>query len=509
MEKRKITRRDFLRVSSAAAAGAALLGACGTTPTPQVIEKVVEKEVTKIVAGTPQIVKETVVVAGTPQIIEKTVVVTQVSRPPEVVWTSWATDTFGMFRCEEQAALFKEKHPDIVVQIRNIGSGYLESLLTGLAAGAGPDVFRICPDANPLKFWADGQLEQLDPWFEKQKDSYFWTDDIQKDVVDICRFANKLYLMPMVDGMDCALAINKTLFKEAGLEPPTWPYKSKDYMDKWSYPQYLEVAKALTKTKSDGTPIQFGTQAELTYWLRAPIYSKSRLFWMSRDGNEFLGTKPDIVDAIQWHADVRLQHHAAPTPEQTTGGAFDYTQGRLAMEWSGAYELCYGQKNVGDRFDWDVAPLPYWPGADPDNPEGAFHDFCFWCFNHNSKVKDATWTFYHWLCGPEGQRVEAELAWGYPLYRSLKPPVYGKRIPQGKNVQLSLDLYEAASTTGSNWYPWFVNPNAMKAWDEILSPALDEVLVGTKTAKDAMAGVASQMDKSLKEGMQWMAEHAK
>ena len=72
-----------------------------------------------------------------------------------------------------------------------------------------------------------------------------------------------------------------------------------------------------------------------------------------------------------------------------------------------------------------------------------------------------------------------------------------------------MNLYEAASTEGANWYPWFVNPNAMKAWDEILTPALDEVLLGSKTAKEAMTGVASDMDKLLKEGMEWMAEHAK
>jgi hypothetical protein len=57
-----MTRRQALKSLLALGVGAAALAACGATPTPQVVEKVVEKEVTKIVEGTPQVVKETSVV---------------------------------------------------------------------------------------------------------------------------------------------------------------------------------------------------------------------------------------------------------------------------------------------------------------------------------------------------------------------------------------------------------------------------------------------------------------
>ena len=44
----KVSRRDFLRLSALAAAGAAIAG-CGPTPTPEVIREQVE--VTRIVEG--------------------------------------------------------------------------------------------------------------------------------------------------------------------------------------------------------------------------------------------------------------------------------------------------------------------------------------------------------------------------------------------------------------------------------------------------------------------------
>ncbi len=60
MAIRTVSRRRLLS-GSLIALGAAGLAACGTTPTPQVIEKVV----TQIVEGTPQTVVETVVVKET------------------------------------------------------------------------------------------------------------------------------------------------------------------------------------------------------------------------------------------------------------------------------------------------------------------------------------------------------------------------------------------------------------------------------------------------------------
>ena len=61
---KKINRRKFLGMTAAGAAGLAVAScAPAATPTPQIINKEVQVEVTKIVAGTP--VVEQVVVTAT------------------------------------------------------------------------------------------------------------------------------------------------------------------------------------------------------------------------------------------------------------------------------------------------------------------------------------------------------------------------------------------------------------------------------------------------------------
>lgn len=70
MERKRITRRDFLRVSAVTAAGV-LAGCAGPTPTPQVVKETVEvtKEVVKEVTVAPQVVEKqvTVVVEKAPE----------------------------------------------------------------------------------------------------------------------------------------------------------------------------------------------------------------------------------------------------------------------------------------------------------------------------------------------------------------------------------------------------------------------------------------------------------
>jgi ABC-type glycerol-3-phosphate transport system substrate-binding protein len=141
--KRGLSRRSLL-LFGAGALGAAGLAACGATPTPQVIKEVVtqvvEKEVTKIVEGTPQVVKETVVVENT-VVVEKTVPVTLAPTPTEVriacytISDSWNKTVEGVY------AAFMEKNPSIKVKNEwRPGQDYWTKIQTEFAAGTAPDV---------------------------------------------------------------------------------------------------------------------------------------------------------------------------------------------------------------------------------------------------------------------------------------------------------------------------------------------------------------------------------
>ena len=437
--KHTLSRRDFLRLSAAGATGA-ILAACAPAA-PEIIEVEKEVAVEKIVVQTVEVEKEVrVEVEARPE------------APVEILWTSWATDTYGMFRCEEQYDMFKEDHPFIVVQIRNVGSGYRERLLTALAGGTGPDVYRICTD-DFLPFWEQDQLEQLDPWFEQTTDSWMWGEDLKPGVIDSHRVGGKLWFMPMGGEMEPGLLINKDIFDEMGVEYPPVEVGT----DEWTYDALLEGAKALTKLDAAGKPEYFGINASLQHAFgKAHCHNFSNGgYWCSEDTGTFTGDDPDLVQGFQFLADLRNVHEVAPTPEQAVGGAFGYVQGRLAMSWSGVSQVAYRPRDIGTRFNWDLAPQPRWG----DNELQTYLEYCFWCFNPNSTDKDATWTFYEWLTGPKGQQVPAELGWAYPIYTSLNP-LYNKRIAEwNKSVSVAIDTFDFAN----KWFPWLKNPNWREA----------------------------------------------
>ena len=131
MEKRKLNRRDFLRLSAAAATGA-VVAACAPAA-PQVVE--VEKEV---------LVKEVVVQTV---VVEKEVI--KEAKPAELVKLRHQTREPEM--AEEEKLLwdalypvFREKHPNIEVQYIPMPPDFSDKLIAAAVAGDAPDTYGHC-----------------------------------------------------------------------------------------------------------------------------------------------------------------------------------------------------------------------------------------------------------------------------------------------------------------------------------------------------------------------------
>jgi ABC-type glycerol-3-phosphate transport system substrate-binding protein len=154
MSTKKMTRRRFL-ARAAAFAGMATVGSlaatCGATPTPEVIEKVVtqvvevEKEVTKIVAGTPvkEVVKETVVVEKPVTTVKEVTKVVEVPAVEEKI--TLRVQTLGGVRGEKAykfARMYEQLRPNMTLKNEDLAWG--DTLLKQeLLYGTG-DLWDIC-----------------------------------------------------------------------------------------------------------------------------------------------------------------------------------------------------------------------------------------------------------------------------------------------------------------------------------------------------------------------------
>ncbi|HEV8637145.1 MAG TPA: extracellular solute-binding protein, partial [Chloroflexota bacterium] len=382
------------------------------------------------------------------------------------------------------------KNPDspLAINMRNVSSqSYREQILTQLAGGVGPDVFRL-GWADVFPFMEQGQIIELDPLFAKHPNSWMRRPDLKKWILDGARYRGKLYGTPMGGDMS-SIFLNKSLFEKTGTPPPPESYKEEKYNSGWTWDHVLETAKKLTVRKGDGPPDQYGIDA--IYNNTPSLVESFGGRTMSENSDEFFWHEEPATRGLQWMADLRLKEKVAASAAEAQGGAFSFINGRLAMSWTFVSQLTYRTTDVKDKFNWDQAPWPHAPGQKPK----VMFWYSAWALNAKGTKRDDAFEWLHFVSGPEGTVPGIELGWELPLFKDLDPQ-YNKRIAEWKkNISPALEGLDVAITRH-----YYHHPRWSEAWRTFINPALDEILVGKKTAAAAMKEIKPEVDKLFKEG---------
>jgi len=357
----KLNRRDFLRLTAAAATGAVMAACAPATPVvierevikevpvekPVVVEKEVPKEVIKEVA-VEKVVKETVVV-------EKEVVKEVPVKPAGPIKLTVATDWNSGPRKEMYDQLtvrFEEMHPDVKVEVWHMGSGgtsgpggMADIVRAQELTGSAADVLQGMP-AGSMDFAKDYLLDITDLATElgwKMEDWYF--SPAQSYSPD-----GKLRVLPFNVSVS-GWMYNKTMFEEEGIDEPT---------DDWTFNDMVEVAKKFTNPEKG----QYGVWAKTGEWYGygehmfaagATMFTKDRLRSGLCDGHA-----PDIFE--RW-IDLIFKDEISPAPGEvsgllTAGVTNFFATGKVAMMPHGVHSTGGLMRQIGDRFVASVMPTP-------------------------------------------------------------------------------------------------------------------------------------------------------
>jgi multiple sugar transport system substrate-binding protein len=226
--KKRLNRREFLRLAGGAAVGTALI-ACQ----PQTVIVEVEKEVEKTVIvekEVEKIVKETVIVEGTPEVVEKTVkeivkeVVTATPEPAiEATLEIWAyprTENDAEFVYKPMMDKFVESYPTITpeVDVQPWG-GRREKLYAAAAAGTPPDIWFATTDTVPAYIEKDVILPVTDALMPEDLADYSEAE------LNAASLDGELY-MPLTDAEVNGLGYNGALLRELGYDPETAQFET-------------------------------------------------------------------------------------------------------------------------------------------------------------------------------------------------------------------------------------------------------------------------------------------
>lgn len=152
-------------------------------------------------------------------------------------------------------ALFEERNPEVRVVHETYTSGYIDKILTAMAAGNPPDVILLDSIHIPT-FTTGDQLVDLTPYLRR---AGFRPELYYPNVLDIARVGEALYAFPK-DFTPMVYFYNKDLFDRTGT-----PYPAFD----WTFEDFRRTCVSLTgDDDGDGRADRFGTEMnrELYRW---------------------------------------------------------------------------------------------------------------------------------------------------------------------------------------------------------------------------------------------------
>ncbi|MHB0878619.1 MAG: ABC transporter substrate-binding protein [Anaerolineae bacterium] len=469
---KSFSRRSVLSALGVGAAGAAM-AACGATPTPQVIEK----EVTTIVEGTPQVVTETVVVTQeVEKVVEQTVVV-QVTpaglEPAELaVWVWWPGPVASL---NQMSAFFMGANPNVKVTVE-APTDYWTKLQTSLAGNAGPDIYFM----NNVNYWSwatKGVLVDLDEMVAKDANMQDNLANSWEAAVDFYKFDGKYYGLPFMY-TTVVLYYNEDYIKAEGLQTPA------EVGDDFDWTMMREYANQLTKRDGDAyTMYGFQSSGIETGWLN--FVRGNGGDFLNADATKCIIDETASVDTWQYLVDMQLKDLVAPSANATQAESPTsmFMTGKIAMLTDGDWTMKTYNEQLTD-FAYNVAKLPKSPTT---GNRGGTSNIVGLVMNKSSKFMNQSWSLMTHLLNKYSQDVFANADVLAPV-RNDSAELYFANTKGPANRMAAFEMKEFTTALPTH---------RVVTWGEMMKPTGEwqtEIFEGRVDVQEGLTSMATDVN---------------
>lgn len=275
-----------------------------------------------------------------------------------VSFYSWAGDSEQEFE-KAIVAQYEKEHPDVDIQENYIPyAEYLSKINTMAAANSMPDIFKL-PEGNVFEWGEKGVLLDLKPLYEEAgvqpsdiavESTIFATDEnlwsVGYNVTTICLF------------------YNKELLEQNGIEFP-----SIDAASPWSWDEFVENAKKITKDSNGNGPDDegfnpdditvYGTMMPTDWTKFIPLLHTNDSGILNEAGTDLAISSESGIEVIQAISDLGNEIHCAPSIGMAKGAFSDASamlmNGQVGMVIDGGWAV---GNYTNEGFDVGIAPLP-------------------------------------------------------------------------------------------------------------------------------------------------------
>ena len=361
--------------------------------------------------------------------------------------------------------------------------GNVQEVVTKMAAGTPPDVFRRDAAAFHQQV-ADGSIRDLNPYFKSEKE--FKIADFFPSLIRMQTFQGQLMAVPEDLQPASTLYFNKGLLQQAGVQPPN---------ENTTWAQFLELTQKLTKG-SDPKDV-YGYMFPAWTWEQFVYNHGGQTVDNTEHPTKCLLDQPKAIEGVQFFVDLQHRLKVMPSPEarRQLNNANENTlfqQGKLAMVNHGTWATATWQQ-AGDSLQWGMTLAP-------KGQDGKWHyatGGAGWAIPKDTKAPEASWEWMKWQFSANGWKIwlpkrDPKVFW-LPAVRSVAEP-------EAKRLE---SLYPNASAVVKSAEDLYLRPGGVrwaKAATEVLNAVLTELNEGKVQARTALTEATPRINSILTSG---------
>ena len=355
---------------------------------------------------------------------------------------------------------FMQANPGITIDHLDVaGNEFYDTINAQGVAQQLPDVWYTRTFDVPVyasKGWTTNLQTLIDRDSAEVNVDDFWPSQVAQ-----MRWNNDLYALPY-DFSNVGIYYNKKMFDDAGVAYPP---------ETWTWPELVDIALKFVQKDSSGQFTTWGLQLFNWNW----VFHGLLMGWggkiFSDDLSECIIDSPENRECFDFFIQAR-QQGLYPEAGAAPAGVDPFASGLLPMAFQGSWATTSMRSNIGDKFDFDCAPMPLSPtGNSCINAAGGA-----WGIATNTKDIEATWKFVKYLTSTEATNVLISEPLRSIPGRKSSVPLWNETAAAGglppSNVQVFPAQMEGANAAPFPPY-WQDYSNA---WNNMIAPMIDGVI---------------------------------
>ena len=298
---------------------------------------------------------------------------------------------------------FTRTHPQFTVKVESFQNDPVQELPALMAADKSPDVVWTIDSMTQSLIDADVLLDMREM---AAVDGGFKIEDIDPIALSAVSSKDRPGLFAIPASLETVqMFYNKTMFEEAGAPLP---------QPDWTWDDLIDACLQVQAAKPSVQCVNYSATGLLgpewwAFW--APWVQGYGGSALSADGRTSTLSSFESLSGLQAYTDLWTRHKIATPLNQ---GEDCFARQTCAVTFFVTAGVPLFERMVGDRFEWDVLPMPAHPGGRLTGT-GVYG----FGIGKNAKHRQAAWEFVKHLATPEAQRLIAQNGLGMPMLKSL------------------------------------------------------------------------------------------